>query len=90
MIHPTIVDKVKEVLKEKFEFPKDILKELQKDKETWLNYLKFSESYKRIRIAYIDTARKHEEIFQKRLNNFITHTKANKLIKGFGGIEKYY
>ena len=27
---------------------------------------------------------------EKRLNNFINKTKENKMIKGFGGIEKYY
>jgi len=90
MIHPSIIDKVKEVLKEEFVFPQDILNELKKDEEVWQNYQKFSNSYKRIRIAYIETARKREEIFQQRLNNFIKHTKANKLIKGFGGTDKYY
>ena len=30
------------------------------------------------------------EEFDKRLNNFIEKTKENKLIKGFGGIDKYY
>ena len=51
--------------------------------------LKFSPSYKRIRIAYIDAARKRAGEFEKRLANFIKKTKENKQI-GFGGIEKYY
>lgn len=54
------------------------------------NYQPFSEAYKRIRIAYIEAARKRPEEFEKRLNNFISKTKENKTIVGFGGIEKYY
>ena len=54
------------------------------------NYQPFSEAYKRIRIAYIEAARKRPEEFEKRLNNFISKTKDNKTIAGFGGIEKYY
>ena len=46
--------------------------------------------FRRIRIAYIEAARKRPEEFEKRLNNFINKTKENKMIKGFGGIEKYY
>ena len=45
---------------------------------------------KRIRIAYIEAAKKRTEEFEKRLNNFINKTKENKAITGFGGIEKYY
>ena len=56
----------------------------------WKNYQSFSEAYKRIRIAYIEAARKRPEEFEKRLNNFISKTKENKRIVGFGGIEKYY
>ena len=33
---------------------------------------------------------KDKRVFDKRLNNFIEKTKENKLIKGFGGIDKYY
>ena len=63
---------------------------LKEDKTIWENYLHFSDAYKRIRIAYIEAARKRPEEFEKRLNNFINKTKENKKITGFGGIEKYY
>lgn len=56
----------------------------------WENYQRFSEPYKRIRIAYIEAARKRPEEFQKRLNSFIEKTRRGKLIMGYGGIEKYY
>lgn len=49
-----------------------------------------SEPYKRIRVAYIEAARKRPEEFEKRLRNFLEHTRNGKLIKGYGGIEKYY
>ena len=89
MLHPSIQDAVKDILKEKYIFPADILDEIKKDKCTWKNYKKFSDTYKRIRIAYIDAARKRPEEFKKRLMNFIAKTGKNKQI-GFGGIDKYY
>ena len=63
---------------------------LFEDKIVWKNYLQFSDSYKRIWIAYIEATRMRLEEFEKRLNNFISKTKENKTIIGFGGIEKYY
>ena len=71
-------------------FPEDILELLRQDESVWKNYQRFSEPYKRIRIAYIEAARKRPEEFQKRLNSFIEKTRRNKLIMGYGGIEKYY
>jgi uncharacterized protein YdeI (YjbR/CyaY-like superfamily) len=89
LLHPSQLEKAKEIVAEKFVFPKDIVDEIKKDKTAWKNYNAFSDAYKRIRIAYIDTARKRPDEFKKRLNNFIAKTKENKQI-GFGGIEKYY
>ena len=51
---------------------KDIIARLKEDKTVWNNYQLFSDTYKRIRIAYIEAARKRPEEFEKRLNNFIT------------------
>lgn len=90
MVHKSVIEDIEKVVNEKFVFPNDILSEIKMDKLAWNNYQKFSESYKRIRIAYIESARKRPEEFKKRLNNFITKTKENIMIKGFGGIEKYY
>ena len=63
---------------------------IRQDEAAWKNYLAFTESYKRIRVAYIDAARKRPAEFEKRLANFIRKTRENKLIIGYGGIEKYY
>ena len=90
MIHPTVRPSVESVIKAPFVFPKDILDEIKKDPIAWKNYEAFTESYKRIRIAYIDAARKRPEEFHKRLNSFLAKTKENKLIVGYGGIDRYY
>ena len=63
---------------------------IREDEIAWKNYQKFSEPYKRIRIAYIDAARNRPEEFKKRLNSFLEKTRNGKMIVGFGGIEKYY
>ncbi len=78
-----------DISEEKFEIPADILKTIKANKEAWKNFQNFSETYKRIRIAFIDGARKRPQEFQKRLNYFIKMTEKNKQF-GFGGIEKYY
>jgi len=90
LIHDSIKNEVLKIVQQEFTFPEDIIEQLKSDKAVWENYKNFSEPYKRIRIAYIDSARKRPDEFDKRLNNFIEKTKDNKLIKGFGGIDKYY
>ena len=74
---------------EKFEIPKDILNAIKGNKEAWKHFQKFSDAYKRIRIGFIDGARKRPEEFQKRLRYFIKMTEKNKQY-GFGGIEKHF
>lgn len=90
MIHPKFEEKTRNILSEPFIFPNDIIDKLKENKAVWENYQPFSEAYKRIRIAYIEAARKRPEEFEKRLKHFISKTKDNKTIAGFGGIEKYY
>ena len=90
LIHPSFLKIVQEVVSKAYIFPLDILNEIEKDNIAWKNYLNFSEPYQRIRIAYIDSARKRPEEFTKRLTNFIQKTRDNKRIAGFGGIDKYY
>ena len=90
MLHPKVYESVKIVIETPFVFPKDIIKALQKDEEAWKNYQSFSDSYKRIRIAYIDAARKRPEEFKKRLESFIKKTRENKIITCYGGTDKYY
>jgi uncharacterized protein YdeI (YjbR/CyaY-like superfamily) len=89
LLHSSQIKKAKEIASEKFVFPKDIIDSIKKDKIAWKNYNTFSDTYKRIRIYYINIAREQPEEFKKRLNNFIKKTRENKQI-GFGGIDKYF
>ena len=88
-----VIKEVRETLgdisEEKFEVPKDILTAIKGSKEAWNNFQKFSDAYKRIRIGFIDGARKRPEEFKKRLRYFIKMTEKNKQY-GFGGIEKHF
>jgi len=90
LIHESVRDAVSKVLAEEFVYPEDIIEALRKDDVVWENYQQFTDSYKRIRVAYIDSARESSEEFGKRLNNFIDKTRDGKLIVGYGGINKYY
>ncbi len=90
MIHPKVESDVRNVLSTPFEFPTDIIDRLKADRAVWENYETFSDSYKRIRIAYIEAARVSAAEFEKRLKNFIDKTRENKKVAGYGGIEKYY
>jgi hypothetical protein len=78
-----------DILNAEFVFPPDILKAIKANKEAWRNYQKFSDPYKRIRVAFIDGARSRPEEFKKRLRHFIEMTEKNNMF-GFGGIEKHY
>jgi uncharacterized protein YdeI (YjbR/CyaY-like superfamily) len=64
---------------EKIKIAPDILKELKANKEAEENFQKFSEGYKKVRIGFIESRRRHgEEAFRKSLQNFITMTAKNK------------
>jgi uncharacterized protein YdeI (YjbR/CyaY-like superfamily) len=78
-----------DVLNQEFIIPEDILKAIKANKKARKHFQAFSDSYVRIRIAFIDGARKRPEEFKKRLRHFIEMTAQNKMF-GFGGIEKYY
>ncbi|MBN2116624.1 MAG: YdeI/OmpD-associated family protein [Anaerolineales bacterium] len=82
-------DTLEDFSQEKFEVPEDILNAIKSNDEAWKNFQQFSASYKRIRIGFIDGARKRPEEFRKRLHYFIRMTEKNKQY-GFGGIEKHF
>jgi hypothetical protein len=88
-----VIKAVRETLgdlaEEKFVIPKDILAEIKANKQAWKHFQDFSEPYKRIRIGFIDGARKRPAEFKKRLAYFIRMTEKNKQF-GFGGIKKHY
>ena len=90
LIHPAVREAVLPVITAPFVFPADIIEVLQADSLVWDNYQRFSEPYRRIRVAFIDAARKRPEEFAKRLANFVEKTRQGKLITGYGGVDKYY
>jgi uncharacterized protein YdeI (YjbR/CyaY-like superfamily) len=88
-----VIKEVRETLgdlaDEKFIIADDILAELKSNSEAWKNFQKFSDAYKRIRIGFIEGARKRPAEFKKRLAYFIRMTEKDRQF-GFGGIEKHY
>ena len=63
----------------KFVIAKDIAEALREDLEVWKNFNSFSESYRRVRISYIEDVRDFDkEMFRKRLAYLIKMTKKNK------------
>jgi hypothetical protein len=66
---------------EKFKTSPGILKALKANKEAWKNYQKFPESYQRIRVAYIESRKRHGvAMYQKALANFVKKTAQGKRI----------
>lgn len=78
-----------DILEAKLEIPADILNAIKANKQAWEHFQGFSDAYKRIRIGFIEGARKRPDEFKKRLRYFIKMTEHNKQY-GFGGIEKHY
>lgn len=85
---PEVLATLGDVVEKEFEFPVDIMAALQGNKRAWENFQRYSGPYRRIRIAFIDTARKRPGEFEKRLKHFIKMTEQDKQY-GFG-IEEYY
>jgi uncharacterized protein YdeI (YjbR/CyaY-like superfamily) len=56
----------------------DVLEALQSDKQTWANFQKFPQTYKRIRIWWIEASRNRPEVFRQRLAYFVKMTAQNK------------
>ena len=69
-----------------FAIAADILEALKRDKGVWKNFQGFPESYKRIRIGFIEGARNRPEEFRRRLDHFLQMTRQN---KRFGYVEKF-
>lgn len=89
MVHRSVKEIALQAVQERVVFPPDIIAALKNDPVVWEHYQNFSDSYKRIRIAYIANARTRPEEFSRRLSSFIRNTKKNRLL-GLKGTEKYY
>jgi uncharacterized protein YdeI (YjbR/CyaY-like superfamily) len=69
---------------EAFRISDDILAALQADPVIWANFQQFPALYQRIRVGYIEEARRQPQVFNQRLANFLKKTRAGKL---FGVME---
>jgi uncharacterized protein YdeI (YjbR/CyaY-like superfamily) len=85
---PDVRESLGDLLAQVFDYPEDIMAALRGNDEAWENFQRYSGSYQRIRIAYVETGRKRPGEFEKRLNNLIQKTAQNKQF-GFG-IEDCY
>jgi uncharacterized protein YdeI (YjbR/CyaY-like superfamily) len=87
-----VIDEVREKLPDVsvdgFQPAPDILRALKANARAWENFQRYSPSYQRIRIAFVEDARDRPEEFGKRLANLIQKTENNKQF-GFG-IETFY
>ena len=61
-----------------FEIPQDILEAVKQDKNTWEVFQAFPDSYKQIRIGFIEMGRNRPEVFQQRLRYFLKMTSQGK------------
>lgn len=66
---------------EDFKISDSIIKALKKNETAWKNFQKLPEEYKRIRIGYIESRKRHGiEMYSKALRNFIEATSKGKRI----------
>ncbi|QLJ52676.1 MAG: hypothetical protein Sv326_0501 [Candidatus Fermentimicrarchaeum limneticum] len=71
---------------EDFTISEDILGAIKENADAWVHFRRFPESYKRIRIAYIESQRRHgTEAFKRSLQNFIRMTARG---KRFGSVRE--
>ena len=62
-----------------FTLPEDIARALKSNRMVWKNFQRFPDSYKRIRIGWIDNSRERQDVFETRLRYFIRMTAKNKM-----------
>lgn len=64
---------------ESFIIDEIIVKRLKEDPETYENFMRFPELYRKIRIDTIQQVKEQPELFEKRLDKFIDNTKQGKM-----------
>lgn len=90
LIHSSVMGRVEPILAEEFTFAADILDALRQEPSVWAFYQACTPSYQRIRVAWIEAARTRPEVFQQRLESFLKRCRQQKLVPGYGGVQKYY
>ncbi len=69
---------IKDNLDEPLHIADDILEALKRDEAAWKSFQGFSETYKKIRIGWIEGARSRPQVFQTRLQYFLKMTAQDK------------
>jgi len=87
-VMPEVEAQVAKMLAEPFVVPADIEAALRDNARAWENFSRYPGPYRRIRIAYVDSARKRPAEFDKRMQNLIRKSEQDKQF-GFG-IEAFY
>ncbi|MFF2018367.1 YdeI family protein [Paenibacillus sp. NPDC058177] len=62
-----------------FKIDEDVEQRLKEEKQVYDHFMAFPELYKRVRIDTIQSNKKQPELFQSRLDKFITNTRENKM-----------
>src|SRR5262245_36697477 len=75
---PDVLATVQDLSPGDLTMPDDILQPLQANPRAWENFQRYSDSYQRIRIAYIIDGKKRPGEFEKRLKHFLELTEKNK------------
>ncbi len=84
-----VIDMVPDLSRKRVQIAADVMAAIRVNRLAHSYFRRLPKAYVRIRIAFIEGARKRPAEFQKRLAHFVQMTARNKLI-GFGGIAKYY
>ena len=66
-VKPEIAEAFRKTKRKRFKMPENILRALKEDKEAWQNYRRIPRPYIRIRIGFIEGARKRPDEYKKRL-----------------------
>jgi uncharacterized protein YdeI (YjbR/CyaY-like superfamily) len=75
---PAGIAAIKHRLNERFTIAPDILDALKRNEEAWKHFQRFPRPYQRIRIAFVEGARKRPEMFKRRLNYLLRMSAQNK------------
>jgi uncharacterized protein YdeI (YjbR/CyaY-like superfamily) len=77
-MEPAGLATIGDLLNEPFILPADIEEALRADDTVWRNFEAFPDSYKRIRVGWVDGSRQRQDVFEQRLNYFVRMTRQNK------------
>jgi uncharacterized protein YdeI (YjbR/CyaY-like superfamily) len=70
-VHPSIRAAAEAVVRQPFVFPEDVLGAIRRNKIAWAWFRRQSAPYRRIRVAWVDAARRRPDEFRKRLRNLV-------------------